>query len=723
MLPHPRTRARARRADEIGGLSRGFLVLAGALVAAASTLLAVPVRAGVAGPPPAEAFRVLPPVAEGPAITPFLRHQLDEAWRQDAVRREAFAAARTEADLTKLKAQLREKALRVLGGLPAMRTPLHPRVVGTIQRDGYRIEKVVYESLPGLHVTALLYLPDSPGPKPAVLVACGHSPLGKAYEKYQEIAARLAKRGYVVLCWDPVGQGERSQFWDATRGRSRYNLVCGEHAVLGNLATLAGTSVARWMVWDGMRGVDYLLTRPEVDGDHLAITGTSGGGFQALWIGALDERVGVVLPSCFPTSLPMRMANRIFEDPDSDPEQDPFGLVSEGVDHAGLLLLAHPRPLHLSAAVLDFFPIEGTRAAFREVGAFYERSGAHDKLKLSEGYHQHSYSDGNQESAFAFLDLWNDRPLRPGLPEVTTLPAEALRCTPSGQVRVDLPGRSLVDVIRESAAEPREGAARWSLSERFSGAGHADVRSWAVVAGEGRPRAGALAWQALGTTVVGDVTLDRYRLDHSERLTIPLVHVHRTREAGPVGGRAAVRVVLDLGLAGKAGPAEWPLVLKHLAAGREVVTFDPRGLGETRMRYRAASIDDPHIAPSTEEEAYASPLSGVLANHVYNGELSGRPYLFDVIEDVEIVARFARAHLRAGEVSVSGRGEAAVVAAAAADVLEGVGVVAAPGEEVASLGWWRDALESGRETWPIHLLLRGGAALRPSPRKDTSPAR
>jgi hypothetical protein len=676
----------------------------GTLAALALVLLA---SSAFAASPPAEAFRVLPGTPEGPRITPFLRHQLDVAWRHDAARRAAFASVRTEDDLARLEASLREKALVALGGLPAERAPLHPRVVGTIRAEGYRIEKVIFESLPGVHVTALVYLPEGPAaPRPAVLVACGHSPLGKAYEKYQEIAGRLARRGYVVLCWDPVGQGERSQFWDAARGRSRYNLVCGEHAVLGNLATLAGASVARWMVWDGMRAVDYLLTRPEVDPSRLAITGTSGGGFQTLWIGALDERIGVVLPSCFPTSLPMRMANRIFEDPDSDPEQDPFGLVSSGLDHAGLLLLALPRPLHLSAAVLDFFPIEGTRAAFREVEAFYRRFGERERVKLSEGYHKHSYSDANQASAFAFLDRWSGLPVREDLPSVEVLPAEALRCTPSGQVRVDLPGRSLVDVIRESADEARPGTAPWTLEERYHGEGYPGVRTWVVEEGEGTARPDAIAWQALGGTAFGDVVLDRYRLDHSERLTIPLVHVHRK---GASGGR----VVLDFGLAGKAGSDEWPAIVAHLDAGREVVTFDPRGLGETRMLYRAASIDDPDLAPKSEEEAYASPLSGVLANHVYNDQLDGRPYLFDLVEDVEIVARFARQRLGAREVLVSGRGEAAVVATAAASALDGVEAVAAPGEALGTLDWWRKTLDSGRETWPIHLLLRGGAAVRP----------
>ena len=343
--------------------------------------------------------------------------------------------------------------------------------------DGYRIEKVIFESVPGLHVTALVYVPDAPaGPKPAVLVACGHSPLGKAFVNYQNIAGRLAKRGYVVICWDPVGQGERSQFWDPARKRSRYNLVCGEHAILGNFATLAGTSLTRWMVWDGIRAVDYLLTRADVDPKRLAITGTSGGGFQSLWIGALDPRIAVVAPSAFPTALPARMANRIFDDPDSDPEQDPFGLVSSGVDHAGLLLLSYPRAIHVSAAVKDFFPIEGTRKTMRELTAIYERLGLGDRIKLKEGYHGHAYSDENQISAFAFIDRILQMPVRHALDPVKTLEPAALNVTKSGQVRVDLTdGRSLVDVIRDEWRRERARTAAAGTRTGISVAGR-DVR-------------------------------------------------------------------------------------------------------------------------------------------------------------------------------------------------------------------------------------------------------
>jgi hypothetical protein len=652
--------------------------------------------------PTPEMLQVLEPRAEGPRITPYLTYQIERAWALDAARQERFARVKTEADLLDLQAELRRRALDLIGGLPEAKTPLNARVVGTVPMEGYRIEKLVFESLPGIHVTALVYVPDAPaGRKPAVLLACGHSAVGKAYAAYQEIAARLARRGYVVLCWDPVGQGERSQFWDHSRGRSRYNLVCGEHAVLGNLATIAGSSLVRYMVGDGMRAVDYLLTREDVDGSRLAVTGTSGGGFQATWLGALDARIGAILPSCFPTVLPMRMANRIFEDPDSDPEQDPPGLVSEGLDHPGLLLLAYPRPLHVSAAVLDFFPIEGTRRTMREVGAFYRQFGHGDRIALSEGYHKHQYSAENQAKAFAFLDCAFGRKAAAGLTEVKTLAPEALRCTPSGQVREDLGGRSLVDVIREDARARRRPPR--TIGELYRGASYPGIRGWPVVEYTGFAPRDTLSWEAAGTDRVADAVIDRYRLHHSGGLVVPLVHVRRE-------GAARGNVLLRLGLEGKIQARDWPEIRERLAEGHEVVSFDPRGLGETRMRYRAASIDDPVLAPKDEDAAYASPLSGVLANHVYNAQLLGRPYLFEMIEDVEIVVRFARARLGAREVAIDAPGEARLLARAVAAALPDVALVLPAGAE-ASFSW-EEAIASGRETWPIHYLVPGGASLR-----------
>ncbi len=213
----------------------------------------------------------------------------------------------------------------------------------------------------------------------------------------------------------------------------------------------------------------------------------------------------------------------------------------------------------------------------------------------------------------------------------------------------------------------------------------------------------AIAWEAAGRQRVGTAIVDRYRLHHGGGLVIPLLHVRR--EGGP---RRELLVRLDL--AGKVRPADWPEVEARLAEGHEIVSFDPRGLGETRMRYKAASIDDPALAPADEESAYASPLSGVLANHVYNAQLLGRPYLLEMIEDVEIAVRFARAQLGAREVAVDAPGDARLLARAVAAALPDVALVRPAAAEEAFD--WREAVASLRETWPIHYLVPGGASLR-----------
>jgi hypothetical protein len=397
----------------------------------------------------------------------------------------------------------------------------------------------------------------------------------------------------------------------------------------------------------------------------------------------------------------MRMANRIFEDPDSDPEQDPPGLVSEGIDHAGLLLLAYPRPLHVSAAVLDFFPIEGTRRTLREITAFYRRFGHASSVALSEGYHKHQYSAENQAKAFAFLDRVFGRPAHAGLGEAKVLAPEALWSTPTGQVREDLGGRSLLEVIQDDTrGRP---TATQTIAELYRGAGYPGIREWPVLPFTGTVPRGAIAWEAAGSDRVGAATIDRYRLHHSGGLVIPLVHVRRD-------GSPRRELLVRLSLEGKISPEDWPEVEARLTEGHEVVSFDPRGLGETRMRYKATSIDDPELAPADEAAAYASPLSGVLANHVYNAQLLGRPYLLEMIEDVEIAVRFARARLGARELAIDAPGDARLLAQVAGAALPDLGM-AEPRDGEAAFSW-TDAIARQRELSPIHYLVPGGGTLR-----------
>ena len=685
------------------GSADGAIQVIGVRLPARMTLIAVLSASAIGLPaqelPPKDAFQILRQEPDGPRITPYLRYQLDLAWRQDEARSRKWAAIREERELFKLQQELRKNLLEMIGGLPAEKTDLHPEITGKIQRDGYSIEKLIFQSLPGVYVTALVYSPDDRSQKhPAVLVPAGHATNGKIH--YQGLSQRLAKRGYVVIAWDPVGQGERSQFWDDRAGRSRYNLVCAEHAVLGNLAYLAGANLARWEIWDGMRAVDYLLTRPDVDAERINITGTSGGGTQTALIAALDPRIKAAVPSCYISSLPMRMASRIFVDPDSDPEQDLYGMVSGGVDHVGLLMLMYPRPVMVASAVLDFFPIEGARRAFREAQGWYEKLGHADRIAMVEGYHKHEYSAENQEAALIFLDRFNRMPMRKGLAEPSQLPDRDLLCTVSGQVMVDKKdARSLTDVIREYYAG-RKTTAKLKLAIDYRKGERPGTAEWSVAEFAGAPAYDRqILWESLGTTKVGGIVVDKFVLHHSKYLTMPLLFIHQAsnekREA-----------LLWLGETGKATSADWGELQKRLREGYDIVTFDFRGMGETRMLFTAISPDDPTLGKLDFDEAYVNSISGVLANYVYNSLLTGRPYFYQMVEDVEIARMFAKEKLQLHMTAVTASGANYTLASAVSEVLPGVRLLANADAKVLR---WSDLVEQKQEQWPIQFLVPSGA--------------
>ena len=652
--------------------------------------------------PPKDAFQILSEQPPGPRITPYLLYQVGLAWRQDEERRREWEALRDEGELLKLQQELREKLLEMIGGLPEEKTDLHPQTIGKIQKDDYSIEKLIFQSLPGVYVTALVYSPEDHSQKhPAVLVPAGHATNGKIH--YQALSQRLAKRGYVVIAWDPVGQGERSQFWDAKARKSRYNLVCAEHAVLGNLAYLAGANLARWEVWDGIRAVDYLLTRPDVDAERISITGTSGGGTQTALIAALDTRIKVAVPSCFISSLPMRMANRIFADPDSDPEQDLYGMVSNGVDHVGLLMLMYPRPVMVASAVLDFFPIEGARKTFREAQGLYEKFGHGDRIAMVEGYHKHEFSAENQEAALEFLDRFNRMPMQSGLAEPSVIPDHDLLCTSSGQVMVDKKdARSLMDLIYEYY-EGRKASSKLDLFRAYQHGERTRIADWSVAEFKGAPAGyNQILWESRSTANKSRVLVDKFILHHSGGLKMPLLFIHQdsneTRDA-----------LLWIGEAGKATSADWGELQKRLSEGYDIVTFDFRGMGETRMQFTAVSRDDPTLGKLDFDQAYANAISGVLANHVYNSLLTGRPYFFEMIEDAEIARQFAKEKLGRNVTTVTAVGANATLASAISKVLPGIKLLVGPDAKVLR---WSDLVEEKREVWPIQFLVPGGAYIQ-----------
>ena len=181
-------------------------------------------------------------------------------------------ALKTRADAEQYVQSVRQRIRTSFGPFPD-KTPLNARVTGVVRRDEYRIEKVIFESRPGFLVTANLYLPTGRRfPLPGVVGTCGHSDNGKAAEAYQSFAQGLARLGYVVLIFDPLGQGERAQYRDA-RSKPGRGLGVTEHLRAGNQQFLVGEFLGAWRAWDGIRALDYLLGRAEVDPRHVGVTG------------------------------------------------------------------------------------------------------------------------------------------------------------------------------------------------------------------------------------------------------------------------------------------------------------------------------------------------------------------------------------------------------------------------------------------------------------------
>jgi cephalosporin-C deacetylase-like acetyl esterase len=213
-----------------------------------------------------------------------------------------------------------------VGGMPE-RTPLNPKVVGTVHRQGYRVEKIIFESQPKHYVTGLLFLPDAKrfkGRCPGVLVPCGHAFEAKGYESYQAMGALLALNGMVAFVFDPIDQGERGQLM----GKDGWPKLWGidAHTQVGMCSIPLGRNTARFEIWDGMRAIDFLQSRREVDPKRIGCTGNSGGATQTSFLMCLDDRIHAAAPSCYLTSTEVELKLRGAD----DAEQQIFNQLNAG---------------------------------------------------------------------------------------------------------------------------------------------------------------------------------------------------------------------------------------------------------------------------------------------------------------------------------------------------------------------------------------------------------
>jgi cephalosporin-C deacetylase-like acetyl esterase len=143
---------------------------------------------------------------------------------------------------------------------------------------------------PNYYCSANFYVPKNRNSKvPGVLVTVGHKEEGKSKLMYHELCLGLVLKGYAVLIIDPMGQGERSEYFDTDSKTHFFERKTDQHHYFGRQAFLADWSLAGLRLWDGIRAVDYLVSREEVDSSNLAVVGNSGGGHMAMYIAAVDR--------------------------------------------------------------------------------------------------------------------------------------------------------------------------------------------------------------------------------------------------------------------------------------------------------------------------------------------------------------------------------------------------------------------------------------------------
>ena len=391
---------------------------------------------------------------------PLLRW-MDQIAQEQLRRREAAVAGiRDIAGAEHRKQLVRKTILALLGGLPDYTGPLNPRTTGRIQADGYTIEKVIFESLPGFYVTANLYRPNQPGRYPGVLLQAGHTQEGKP--EGQRLAANLALKGFVVLATDPIGQGEREQTYDPRVDRPLAGWSVPEHIQSGAQSILVGQSAARYFIWDAKRALDYLVSRPDVDSARLGAVGCSGGGALTTFIGALDTRLKAVAPACYINSYHL-----LFSGPDPDTEMTFPNMLASGLDMADFVELTAPTPWLLLATDGDYFTPAGARMVYQEARRWFQLYNAEDKLKFFIGGGPHGTPLETREEIYKWMIRW----LKEGKGDYHEQPVKnylnhELLVTRTGHVDDEPGSRKLYQLILEELhARKRQGTTSELQSE------------------------------------------------------------------------------------------------------------------------------------------------------------------------------------------------------------------------------------------------------------------
>ena len=359
---------------------------------------------------------------------------------------------------------VRERAIAALGGLPSSDTPLDAVTLGVVHGPDFDVERVIFQSMPEVYVTANVYVPRRRNERRgAVIFLCGHAEEAKTWPPYQAVCQRLARNGLLVLAIDPIGQGERKSYLDAN-GAEIVPWGPAEHSYAGWQCWWLGQSIARYFVHDVRRAIDYLSSRPDVDPARIGLTGNSGGGTQTAWTMLVEPRLAAASPATF---LTQRRAY-LWSGRSLDAEQHLLGGTLAGIDHEDCLIAMAPRPVLVLAVGYDYFPIEGTVAAVERARRAYRVLGRDEHLGLLRARSTHGYHPDLARGAVEFFirHLAGLDPSTADHREPEPLPADPLRCTRSGQVALDWPrARRVFDLnraeylaCRQERPDPRQRA-------------------------------------------------------------------------------------------------------------------------------------------------------------------------------------------------------------------------------------------------------------------------
>lgn len=626
----------------------------------------------------AEDLRVLQSAADGIAPDKLLELWLkQELYRQVERRSAAYEQIKTAAQCRAWQEERRAFFLRQIGGLPE-RTPLNAQIVGALRGRDYRVENILFEARPGFHVCANLYLPASPPPWPAVLVPCGHSDDGKAAGHYQRICVLLARNGMAALCYDPIGQGERYQMLDfehthtyfANSGQLRVphpnvQYTCAiEHTSLGLGSILLGANVAQYRIWDGMRAIDYLQSRPDIRADKIGCTGNSGGGTLTAYLMALDDRIVAAAPASYLTTF-RRLIDGIGA---QDGEQNIFGQIEFGLDQADYVIMRAPKPTLICSGTRDaLFDIRGAWELYREAKRFYVRLGYGEHVGINEPDSPHGFTLQQREGVTRWMHRWligGDKPIweiAPGFEvksdeELKALSTrdwtqEQLQCTPKGQVLL-LPGeRSVAQINTEMAGALKTSrAAAW---QKLTAAGRRKLVRHVI----GAPPLETLpAPQVDMVARIGraDCTLYKLVLAAEPCLRLPalaFVPRHPTGTATLYLNGSSMKDD-----AGPGGPID-----ALVRQGRIVLAAELRGIGETETGHGKGD--------------YSRGRFGLDSREIYLAYLLGQSYVGPRVKDVAAWSRFLRNFQPTGTkpaaIDLVAIGEAAIPALHAAALLAG----------------------------------------------------